>query len=140
MSEIKVNQEFQASADTVWKELADFGGIGEWAPGLETCTVEGEGVGAVRALGMAGGIAMKERLESIDNGARRLSYSIVEGPMPVQNYLATIQVSQVGDGCRVDWSATFDVPDGVPAEALGKGVSGAYSGMLTALKQKLREA
>jgi hypothetical protein len=83
---------------------------------------------------------MKERLESLDQSARSLSYSIVEGPMPVQNYLATIQVSPNGEGCRVDWSASFDAPDGVPAEALGNGVSGAYMGMLQALKQKLGEA
>ncbi len=139
MSEIEVNEEFQSSADTVWKKFSDFGGIAEWAPGVESCELEGEGIGAVRAVGMPGGVVIKERLEAIDEAARRLSYSIAEGPMPLENYLATVQVSQVGDGCRVVWGASFDAPDGVPAEAVGTGVSGAYSGMLAALKAKLGE-
>ncbi len=102
MGETTVNAEFQASADTVWKLLVDYGGIGDWGPGIESCEVEGEGIGCVRAIGMPGGIVVKERLESLDDGARTLSYSIVEGPMPVENYLATIKVSEQGTGCRVD--------------------------------------
>jgi hypothetical protein len=140
MSGTEVNQEFQASADTVWKEVADFGGIGEWAPGVESCKLEGEGVGSVRVLGMAGGVVMKERLETLDAAARCLSYAIIEGPMPVENYLATIKVVPVGDGSRVDWGASFDAPEGVPADAVAKGVGGAYSGMLAALKKKLGES
>ena len=139
MSEISVNQEFKASADAVWKVLADFGGLGDWAPGLEGCELEGEGVGAVRTLRMKGGVVMKERLESLDPAARVFSYSITDGPMPVQNYLATVRVTEAGDTCRVDWGARFDPPEGVPGEAIGKGVSAAYSGMLKALKRKLGE-
>jgi hypothetical protein len=140
MSEFSVNAEYRASADSVWKELADFGGIGEWAPGMESCKLEGSGVGAVRVLGMPGGAVIKERLEALDDAARSLSYSIIEGPMPVENYLATIKVSEQGSGSRVDWGASFEVPEGVPADAIGAGVSGAYSGMLDALRTRLGES
>ena len=140
MSEYSVNADYQASADTVWKELADFGGIGEWAPGMESCKLEGSGVGAVRVLGMPGGVVIKERLESLDESARCLTYSITEGPMPVENYLATVKVSEQGSGSRVDWGASFDAPEGIPADAIGAGVSGAYSGMLDALRTRLGES
>lgn len=140
MAEISVNEEFSAAADTVWKELADFGGIGEWGPGIQSCKVEGEGIGCVRAIEMPGGMVIKERLDALDDAARALSYAIVDGPLPVENYLATVSVHEVDDGCRVDWGATFDTPEGVPAEAIGKGVSGAYAGMLKALKKRLGEA
>jgi len=140
MSEFTVNDTFKASADVVWKEFADFGGIGDWAPGVESCDVEGEGIGSVRTVAMAGGVEMKERLDVFDDAARTLSYAIVGGPLPVSNYLATVKVTEEGDGCRVDWGASFDPPEGVPAEAIGKGVSGAYAGMLKALKARLGEA
>jgi carbon monoxide dehydrogenase subunit G len=138
MGEFSIDREFTAAADTVFKELADFGGIGDWAPGIEGCTVEGEGVGAVRTIKM-GAAVIKERLESLDESARSFSYSIIEGPMPVQNYLATVTVTGQGDGCRVDWGAKFDLPEGIPEDAVVKGVSGAYGGMLSALKKKLGE-
>ena len=36
---------------------------------------------------------------------------------------------------RVDWGATFDDPDGIPADAIETAVGGAYSGMLEELKK-----
>lgn len=139
MSEIACQLEFSSPVETVWKELADYGGIGAWAPGVVSCKVEGSGVGAVRHVEMPGGAIMQERLESLDDAATTLSYSIIGGPLPVQNYLATIKVSAHGAGSRVDWGATFDAPDGVPAEAIASGVEGAYRGMLAALKEHLGE-
>ncbi len=139
MSDVAVTLEFNSSADAVFKELADFGGLGAWAPGVVSCKLEGSGIGAVRSVEMPGGAVMEERLEALDDSLRTLSYSIIGGPLPVDNYLATIKVSEAGEGCRVDWSASFDAPEGVPAEGVASGVSGAYSGMLAALKTHLGE-
>ena len=140
MSEIAVNKEFSSSVANVWKELADYGGIGAWAPGIVSCKLEGTGVGSVRHVEMPGGAVMEERLESLDDATTTLTYSIIGGPLPVKNYLATVKVSANGDGSRVDWGATFDPPEGIPAEAIESGVSGAYTGMLDALKTHLGES
>jgi hypothetical protein len=140
MSEIACTLEFSSSVEAVWKELADYGGIGAWAPGVVSCKVEGSGVGAVRHVEMPGNTIMEERLESLDDATTTLSYAIVGGPLPVENYLATIKVSANGSGSRVDWGATFDAPAGVPADAIASGVEGAYNGMLAALKTHLGES
>ena len=66
-------------------------------PGIQGCDVTGEGIGSVRAISM-GAMTIKEKLESLDADARSLSYSIVEGPMPTENYLATITLSDAGGG------------------------------------------
>ena len=97
-------------------------------------------VGAVRHVEMPGNTIMEERLESLDDATTTLSYAIVGGPLPVENYLATIKVSANGSGSRVDWGATFDAPAGVPADAIASGVEGAYNGMLAALKTHLGES
>ena len=133
MGKIELSEEMAAPASAAWEKLADFGGL-DWMPGVEKVEVEGEGIGAVRTVSM-GPMNIKERLESFDDAGRSLSYSITEGPMPVENYLATIRVSESGDGCRVDWSASFDLPEGVPAEAIENGLNGAYGGALAALKK-----
>lgn len=135
MAKIEVDREYTASADAVWERLADFGNMG-WMPGVESCTVEGEGIGAVRAISM-GPMTIKERLESLDAEGRSLTYSIVEGPLPTQNYLATITVSEQGSGCRVDWTATFDLPEGVDESAIAPAVAGSYGGALKALEREL---
>jgi carbon monoxide dehydrogenase subunit G len=135
MAEIAVNEEYSVAADAVWERVADFGGL-TWMPGVESCSVEGEGVGAVRAVAM-GAMTIKERLESFDAAARRLSYSIVDGPLPTENYLATITVSEQGRGCRVDWTARFDLPAGVDEGAIAPAVAKGYGGALAALKKEL---
>lgn len=135
MAKIAVNEDYSVAADVVWERMADFGGLA-WMPGVESCTVEGEGLGAIRAVTM-GPMVIKERLERFDAEGRTLSYSIVEGPLPTQNYLATITVSEQDSGCRVDWTASFDLPEGVDESAIAPAVSGGYGGALKALKKEL---
>ncbi len=134
MPKIAVEEDYAASAAVVWKKLADFGGLASWMPGVASCDTEGDGVGAVRKLAM-GPVEVVERLENFDDAGRSLSYSIIEGPMPVQNYLATISVRETGaDACHVDWTASFDLPDGLTEEQIAPGLQGAYGGALKALK------
>ena len=134
MAKIAVEEDFSASAALVWSKLADFGGLAGWMPGVESCETEGEGIGAVRKVAL-GPVQVSERLEAFDDAGRSLSYSIIEGPMPVQNYLATIRVEERGDAaCHVDWTASFDLPDGLTEEQIAPGLQGAYGGALKALK------
>ena len=135
MPKIAVEADYSASAAVVWQKLADFGDLASWMPGVESCDIEGDGVGAVRKVAM-GPVQVVERLEALDDAGRCLSYSIVEGPMPVQNYLATIRVQETGAAaCHVDWTASFDLPDGLTEEQIAPGLQGAYGGALKALKR-----
>ena len=78
------------------------------------------------------------RLEALDDTARSLSYSILAGRLPVENYLGTLTVVETGPkSSRVNWSARYDVSDGTPEEGIRDAVSGAYKGSLVALKQRL---
>ena len=48
MGQIDVKRDIQASATSVWQELADFGDLAGWMPGVQKCEVKGSGIGAVR--------------------------------------------------------------------------------------------
>ncbi len=134
MAQIVIEEDFAAKPDAVWEKLADFGGLAAWMPGVESCETEGDGIGAVRTVAM-GPVKVVEKLEQFEPAARTLAYSIVEGPMPVQNYLATIKVSETGaEACHVDWTASFDLPEGLTEEQIAPGLQGAYGGALKALK------
>ena len=134
MAKISVHENYAASAADVWRKLSDFGGLAGWMPGVKSCELKGEGIGAVRTLRM-GPMKVVERLESFDTKGRRLSYALLEGPMPVRNFIGTIQVTETGaSSCHVDWSAAFDLPEGVSEERIGPGIEAGYSGALKALK------
>jgi len=135
MISVKVNERVAASAAAVWELLRDFGGIQRFSTGIESCTVEGEGVGAVRTITMPGGVAIQERLEAFDDAARSLSYAIVAGPIPVENYLATIHVSEDGDGCAIAWESDFE--SSLPEEQARGMIEGIYTGSVAGIKKTL---
>ena len=138
MTRVKVTQELAASADAVWGLLGDFGGVMKWGAGmLESCEVHGEGVGATRTIGIQG-TKLQERLEAFDAAKRTLSYAIVgASALPVENYLAHIEVSDLGgDRCRVDWHSTFE-PKGAPEEQAIQLIEGVYKGGLKAVAEQL---
>lgn len=138
MATLTVRDEIAAPADKVWDLIRDFGGIDEWAAGVESCSVEGEGVGAVRTLGMPGGLSLQERLESHDDAAKSFSYAIVGNPpLPFANYLSTVKLAEAGPGrCAIEWTGRFDPNEGAEKQAENI-VRGIYTGGIAAIKKRL---
>jgi carbon monoxide dehydrogenase subunit G len=114
--------EINGSADQVWAVVGDFGGIGGWMPGIDSCRVEGEN----RILDTMG-MTITERLVNKDDGARALTYSIVGGA-PVETHQAVVAVSPAGSTCRVEWTV-----DATPDE-MADLMTGVYQQSLEALK------
>ena len=135
MGEIRVEQEIEATADQVWELVRDFGGIKKWNPGIDSCDVEGEGVGAIRTIKM-GGVAVQERLEHIEEATRTFSYSIVSGPVPVENYLASMTIQDADGRAKVTWQSTFD-PKGASEEDCANLFKGVYEGGIAGMREAL---
>ena len=61
-----------------------------------------------------------------DDLARKVAYVIEEGnPLPVDDYAAYAQVSELGDGCQIEWSGQFTAR-GVDDETAKSTVEGMY--------------
>jgi hypothetical protein len=130
MAEVRETGELGAGIDEVWKVVGDFVGLIE-GMGLPV-EAEGEGIGMTRKITM-GPSAIVERLEERDEAAKKLVYSILEGPLPVSGYVSTMQLSEAGAGrTKLEWSSTFE-PVGDEAEAK-KVVSGVYTGGIAGLQ------
>lgn len=120
------------SADKVWQLVGGFLSLPDWLPFIVS-SEPAEG-GRIRKLTTADGASITERLESFDNQARTYSYSITEGPFPITDYLATLQVSVSGDNqTQVTWSGRF-TPNGVSDAEVSDLFQGIYEGGLEALK------
>ncbi|HHG1579743.1 TPA: SRPBCC family protein, partial [Klebsiella pneumoniae] len=119
--------------DQVWQLMGGFDSLPDWLPFIPKSMVS-EG-GRVRTLTTSDGGTVIERLEAFDNRQRSYSYSIIQAPFPVVDYLSTIAVVATADNniTRVEWSGSFtpvNVSD-ADAEAL---FSGIYRDGLQALK------
>lgn len=129
---------FTASPEKLWSLVSDFGGLAGIMPGIESCEMEGEGIGAVRRIPMAGGVVV-ESLDAFDAEARTLTYSISEAPLPFADYSASMAVEAEGEGSKLTWTGTFH-PAGVPAEKAETVAARVYEGGIAGYKAALGES
>ena len=119
MTQGAVDVTVDATPDAVWAKVGDFGGVGDFFPGIESFRLEGED----RIIGMFG-MEIRERLLSRDDATRTLSYSVVEG-VPLESHTATITVEPEGDGSKVTWA--YDVEPAEMAPIFGDTYKGALA-------------
>jgi hypothetical protein len=123
-----------APADAIWQVISDFGAACKYLVMVIGCTVEGQGIGALRTLTNADGSMIVERLEAVDAAARRLSYALLTDT-PFANCLTTMAVRDLGPNqAELTWSASFQ-PDGLPASEAVALLEGALAANCLALKQ-----
>jgi hypothetical protein len=107
MTKVSMNTKLNVSADEAWRLIGGFNTLPDWHPAVEKSELTEEG--QTRTLSLAGGGGtIVEKLEKMDDGSRTYSYSIVDSPLPVANYSATIKVSGEGDDCTIEWTGEFD--------------------------------
>ena len=136
MASIKRKITINASPDAIWKVAGDFAGIAEWHPAIASIKmVEGEKEPR-RILTLADGAIVDERLIELDDAKYTHTYTILDSPIPLTNYLATISVQPEGGQSRVIWSATYDPNPGGEATC-EEIVSQVFESGLEALKQQL---
>jgi hypothetical protein len=133
MTHVQVQGEIGASVDAVWGLVGDFGGFVKALGG--SVDLEGEGVGTLRTIKF-GSKAVVERLDALDDHAKRITYSILQaGPLPVREYHATMELAPSGESATtLTWFSDFE-PEGVSEEDAVKAVRGVYDGGIAGLKR-----
>ncbi len=120
------------SADAVWAKVGDFCGIAKWHPAVEKCDLSADG--KTRTLSLKGGGTIVEALVKWDAAGRSYTYSIVNSPLPVANYVSTIAVSADGAGSALTWTGKYDAK-GAPDADAQKVIQGIYEAGLKALTE-----
>ncbi|MFC9684906.1 SRPBCC family protein [Streptomyces sp. NPDC056948] len=130
---------FASSADQTWAVVRQFNGLPDWHPGIRASEIIGGGngltPGAVRILTGVDGSTYRERLVALDDAGRKLSYEIVEAPLPVRGYRSTLHVQPVADtgGAFLSWHAAFDPAEGSTAQEAATVLEAAYAPALANL-------
>ena len=135
MTSVSMKTTVNAPADQVWKVVGDFNGLGKFVAAVADSTVDGTGVGAKRTLTLQDGAQLVEQLESLDDAGMTLEYSIVSGPLPVENYLSRVEIKELAlRECEIRWSSTFD-PKGVTEKEAEETIQGIYTMGFNGLKK-----
>lgn len=134
MKHIEATIDLAVDADTAWKTVGDPGGLADWLPAIESARMEGDTRFVEFADGMGSG---REQILAHDDAGRTLRYAYLEGPIPLQDYTATMTVLPTADGSRFVWSASFNAGSTEEADALGEMVLGLFRGGQENLKALL---
>lgn len=142
MARVYVSSVIPASAAEVWRLVRDFNALPEWTPFVAESRIEqnarADQVGCIRNFRLKDGGVIRERLLALSDYDMSCSYAILESPMGVENYIATLSLTPITDGNATfaEWRADFDcAPDREDAlvRQIGQGV---FQAAFSALKQR----
>lgn len=135
MVDVTVNANVPAAVQQVWEAIGEFGRLADWHPAVASSETEEDG--KTRRLTLADGSEIVEELVEKDDGGHSYTYTIQQpGPLPVQNYKATIKVEDDGQGnSNVTWSGHFE-PTADPEDAR-RAVENVYQSGLDNLKKMM---
>ena len=134
-----------APIERVWEVLRDFNSHDRWHPAVADSHIEnGEApdqIGCVRNFHLRDGAHIREQLIALSDTDHMSTYCILDATVPLQRYVATVQLKPVTDGNRTfwHWQSTFDAPPGREAELADMVGSGVYEAGFDALRRYLRE-
>jgi hypothetical protein len=118
MARVYTSSVISASATRVWARVRDFNGMPNWHPAIAESRIENgepaDKVGCIRSFSLRNGDRLREQMLGLSDYDMFCTYSILDSPMPLTNYVATLRLTPITDQDRtfIEWSADFDcAPD-----------------------------
>jgi hypothetical protein len=131
MARVYISSVIDAPAGEVWARIRDFNGLPSWHPAIAESRIElqqpADKVGCIRNFTLREGGRIREQLLALSDYDFSVTYSILESPMGVTGYIATLKLTPITDGNRsfAEWSAEFECAPAREAElarTIGQGV------------------
>lgn len=140
MPKVYVSTVIPAPAAEVWRVIRDFNALPDWTPFVATSRIEGgmaaDQIGCIRNFRLKDGGVIREKLLALSDFEMACSYTILESPMGVSDYVATLALTPVTDGNRTfaSWTADFECPAARVAALLDTIGQDVFLAAFTALK------
>ncbi len=144
MTRVYVSSVIDAPAAEVWKVVRNFNALPDWTPFVAQSRIEQNAapdqIGCIRNFRLKDGGVIRERLLALSDYDLSCSYAILESPMGVENYVATLSLTPITDGSAtfIEWQADFDcAPE--REDALKRQIgAGVFQAAFDTLKQRFR--
>ena len=132
---VYISDVIDAPIEAVWSIMRDFNAMPAYHPGIFKSEMEagaqGDTIGGVRRLALGPDSYVREQLLMLDDHAYAFTYKIIEGTLPVRDYVAGVRLSRVTTGSRTfaEWWADFEMTGGADrvhwSNQIGNNVFGA---------------
>ena len=135
MARVYTSSVIGAPAARVWDRVRDFNALPRWHPRIRERRIEdafpSDKVGCIRNFSLQNGDTIRERLLGLSDYDMFCTYEILESPMPLSEYVATLRLTPVTEGDRtfIEWTAEFscdpsdetDLVDGIAGNVFQTG-------------------
>jgi hypothetical protein len=141
MARVYVSSVINAPAKKVWNRVRDFNGLPKWHPRIRDSRIEdalpSDKVGCIRNFHLQNGDTIREQLLGLSDYDLFCTYAILESPMPLTDYVATLKLTPVTDGdrCFVEWTAEFNCDPDKEQELVSSVGQNVFQGGFDALKR-----
>lgn len=143
MARVYISSVIDAPVARVWERVRDFNALPRWHPAIRDSRIENgepsDRVGCIRDFHLQNGDRIREKLLGLSDYDFFCTYSILESPMPLEGYIATLRLTPVTDGDRTfaEWTAEFDC-DPTDEESLVTGIgTNVFQAGFNALKRQV---
>jgi hypothetical protein len=143
MARVYVSSVIDAPAAKVWEKVRDFNALPRWHPRIRESRIENgeppDKVGCVRDFRLQNGDRLREKLLGLSDYDMFCTYAILESPMPLTNYMATLRLTPISDGNRtfIEWTAEFDCAAEAAADLVDGIGSNVFQAGFDALKRQM---
>jgi len=124
---VYVSSVIDAAPADVWGRVRDFNALPRWHPRIRESRIEeglpADKVGCIRDFRLQNGDRIREKLLGLSDYDMFCTYAILDSPMPLTDYVATLRLTPITDRDRtfIEWTAEFDCAEEV-AEDLMNGI------------------
>jgi uncharacterized protein YndB with AHSA1/START domain len=143
MPRVYASSVIDAPATKVWEKVRDFNALPRWHPRIRESRIENgepsDKVGCVRDFRLQNGDHLREKLLGLSDYDMFCTYSILESPMPLTDYIATLRLTPISDGDRtfIEWTAEFDCAADAAADLVDGIGSNVFQAGFDALKRQM---
>jgi hypothetical protein len=142
MAQVYVSSVIAAPASSVWAIVRNFNALQEWTPFVAESRIEQnmppDQVGCIRNFRLKDGGKIRERLLALSDYDMSCTYSILESPMGVENYIATLALTPITDGNATfaSWKAEFECAEERENDLIKSIGQGVFQPAFTSLKTR----
>jgi NADPH:quinone reductase-like Zn-dependent oxidoreductase len=133
----------QAPIQAVWNLLRDFNAHDRWHPIVAESAIEdgraADEIGCVRRFRLRQGGWLREQLLKLSDCDHSFTYCILEAPLPLYDYVATVRLKPITDGGGTfwEWQSSFGTPPGEEAALAALVGEQVYEAGFDAVKTRL---
>ena len=145
MAKVYVSNVIPAAVGAVWAVVRNFNDLPDWTGFVAESRIEqnlpADKIGCIRNFRLKNGGRIRERLLALSDYEMSCTYAILESPMGVENYIATLRLIPVTDGDQtyVEWSAEFDAAPDREAAIADDIARNVFAAALVSLKNRFAQ-